>query len=205
MGLFVIGAGFSSPFFSMATTGVSAFQMFKNKVDQRQKQKKENVVSFIKAENEKKKKRREDKKQKDEEAKEGKKKNRRRKRKTKEERAVQREEQLTNTVDKGIQRANINNANTKNNNNNNKNNNTTTTSDPKKRSLALQKEDVEKLKAMGAPSSGAFVAHAKKKMENKAGGKRKREEADEDEEDVEAHQSRAKSQMELIFGKSAGA
>ena len=68
----------------------------------------------------------------------------------------------------------------------------------------MSKEDLEKLTAMGK-STGAFVSHARKKLEDKAvGGKRKRD-ADDDGEDEpeEAHQSRAKSQMELIFGKSA--
>merc|ERR1712133_194200 len=53
-------------------------------------------------------------------------------------------------------------------------------------------------------SSGAFVSHARKKMEDKVGGKRKRgNDDDDDEEAEETHQSQAKSQMELIFGKSA--
>jgi len=177
---------------------MSAFQMFKSKAEQRQKQKKENVVSFIKAENEKKKKRKEEMKQKAET--EGKKRRRRGKRKTREEKEAQRDEQLTRSVDKSlaIQEANKNHGKKNNGIKNNK-------SDSKspKRNLAMQKEDMEKLVAMGK-SSGAFVSHARKKMEDKVRGKRKRgNDDDDDEEAEETHQSQAKSQMELIFGKSA--
>jgi len=189
----------------MATTGMSAFQMFKNKAEQRQKQKKESVVSFIKAENEKKKKRKEE--LKEEAEKKGKKRRRGGKRKTREEKEAQRDEQLTRSVDKSlaIQQANKNQNKKKNNNKNNNNNNSNNQS-PKspKRHLSMQKEDMEKLAAMGK-STGAFVSRARKKLEDKVGGKRKRDEEDdgEDDEPEEAHQSRAKSQMELIFGKSA--
>jgi len=192
----------------MATTGMSAFQMFKNKAEQRQKQKKESVVSFIKAENEKKKKRKQE--VKEEAEKKGKKRRRGGRRKTREEKEAQRDEQLTRSVDKSlaVQQANKNLNKKNNNNNNSKNNNNSNNNNqsPKspKRNLAMSKEDLEKLTAMGK-STGAFVSHARKKLEDKAvGGKRKRD-ADDDGEDEpeEAHQSRAKSQMELIFGKSA--
>jgi len=193
----------------MATTGMSAFQMFRNKSEQRQKQKKENVVSFIKAENEKKRKRKEEKKQRKEEdaSKEGKKRRRRGKRKTREEKEAQRDEKLTKTVEKNIQRANYNN------NNNHKIkavdvsiNDNVTTKKNQQRGLSLQKEDMEKLASMGK-ASATFISHAKKKIEDKVGGKRKRENEEEEEENVdedqESRQKRTQSQMELIFGKSA--
>lgn len=192
----------------MATTGMSAFQMFKNKTEQRQKQKKENVVSFIKAENEKKKKRRDEKNRKaEEESKEGKKRRRRGKRKTREEKEARRDEQLTRSVDKSLatQRANRNNNNDdRKKNTNNKDDDKSGDRSPKdqKRNLGMQKEDLEKLTAMGKVT-GAFVSHARKKLEEKAGSVKRKREDDAEEEDAETHQSRAKSQMELIFGKSA--
>lgn len=164
--------------------------MFRNKAEQRQKQKKESVVSFIKAENDKKLKKKEDKK-KAEEAREAKKK-RRRKRKTKEEKSELRDEQLSRSVDKSIavQKANRD----------HKKGDANDKGNPKeqKRNLGLQKDDVKKLTNLGAP----FFAHSTKKMEAKSAGKRKRAE-EEEEDDAETHQSRAKSQMEIIFGKNA--
>jgi len=179
----------------MATTGASAFSVFKNRAEQRQKQKKENVVSFIKAENDKKQKKRED-RQKAEEAKEGKKK-RRRKRKTREEKEAQRDEQLSKSLDKSvaIQQANKDHKENKGHANKGKREDINV---DQKRSLAMPKEDLQKLNKMGVP----FISYSKKKMEEKGGGKRKREREGE-EDDLETHQSRAKSQMELIFGKNA--
>jgi len=178
----------------MATTGVSAFQMFKNRAEQRQKQKKESVVSFIKAENDKKQKRKEE-RQKAEEAKEGKKKKRRRKRKTREEKEAQRDEQLTRSVDKSIA---IQKANRDSKEGGGQRDKKDEPKKDQKRNLAMQKADFQKLTNMGA----AFLSHTTKKLEAKSAGKRKRDK-EEEEEDMETHQSRAKSQIELIFGKSA--
>lgn len=177
----------------MASTGATAFSMFRNKSEQRQKQKKENVVSFIKSENEKKQKRRDDRQKAAEEAKEGKKK-RRRKRKTREEKEVQRDEQLIRSVDKSISIQQANKGQKSKNAGSPKDNKES----PKANQKLMQKEDVKKLTKVGVP----FMTHAKKKFEEKSGGKRKSDKEEEGE-DMETHQSRAKSQMELIFGKSA--
>merc|ERR1712200_259685 len=103
---------------------------------------------------------------------------------TREEKEAQRDEQLTKTVEKNIQRANYNN------NNNHKIqavdvsiNDNVTTKKNQQRGLSLQKEDMEKLASMGKGGSATFVSHAKKKIENKVGGKRKRENEEEEEEE----------------------
>merc|ERR1712168_106109 len=119
-----------------------------------------------------KKKRKEEKKQKKEEdaSKEGKKRRRRGKRKTREEKEAQRDEQLTKTVEKNIQRANYNNNNHKIQAVDVSINDNVTTKKNQQRGLSLQKEDMEKLASMGK-GSAAFVSHAKKKIEDKVGGK----------------------------------
>merc|ERR1719244_2313752 len=97
----------------MATPGVSAFQMFKDKCEARQKQKQNNVISLIKSETMKKKQQRADqKKQREDEEKgqENKKRRRRGNRKTREEKEALRQEKLDSSIKKSmaVQKANEN-------------------------------------------------------------------------------------------------
>jgi len=136
----------------MATPGVSAFQMFKDKCEARQKQKQNNVVSFIKSETIKKKQQRADrKKQREDEEKgqENKKRRRRGNRKTREEKEALRQEKLDSSIKKSmaVQKANGN-------------------LELKKKSLKLQ-------------AKGAFLDRAQQKM-NKGVSKRKRDDSEDE-------------------------
>lgn len=158
----------------MATAGLSAFQLFKDKCSKKKNQKKENVENYLNREKNKRKQQQEEKAAKAAEESKGKNKKRKRKHpKKREEKEAERDAKLNQNVKRnvGLQRADV---------------------------KKLEKMGSER------SAGGGFMAHAQKKFDSKMGTKRKREEEsdEEDDDDDDKEDDQKKSELETIFGKS---